>query len=324
LYKNDRDNNQFSEALKYYEKSHALATANNDPNLTTRTESMISTVHANMTDGKYDTAGILKQKKMYEARVREGGESSFDAVNFGVGYAEIIKRVQHRGVESERLFMKLREICQQVHGSDHKLTKHVHSKRSKQSSVWMRSEVTGDSYILMDYDVSFEKCIGMNKNMNVLSAILNESKGGGEFRMPIDSLSIDEVVFDNGTIVYSSPHQVECNGDLDKFVLGDMRCSQLVDEAMIIEYDQEVVDGRLKPAEMNFKGLKLGDVRAWDKDTGCYTIHWEDESIPPCKVPRDRVFVPNCICKKCIESNQQFMFTPNKHFPKNCEWDQDK
>lgn len=32
----------------------------------------------------------------------------------------------------------------------------------------------------------------------------------------------------------------------------------------------------------------------------------------------------NCICKKCIESNQQFMFTPNKHFPKNCEWDQDK
>ena len=90
------------------------------------------------------------------------------------------------------------------------------------------------------------------------------------------------------------------------------------------EYDQDLVDGKVKPTELNINNLKLGDIRAWDKDTKCYTIHWEDESIPPCAVPRDRVFVPNCICNKCIESNKQFMFAPNRHFPKNCEWDKDK
>ena len=178
--------------MKYYEKSHTLATANNDPNLTTRTETLVSTVRANMGDGKYDTASILKQKKRYESLVREGGESSVDAVNFGVQYAEIIKRVQHRGVESTRLFMKLREICQRFHGSDHKLTKLVHSKKP---SVWMTSEVTGDPYVLYDYDGSFERCVGFNKNIFALKEILDESKGEGGFRLPLETLSIDEVVF---------------------------------------------------------------------------------------------------------------------------------
>ena len=82
--------------------------------------------------------------------------------------SEHIKRVQHRGVESKRLFMKLGEICQRVHGSDHKLTKLVHSKRSELSSVWMTSEVTGDPYLLYDYDGSFEKCVGFNKNIYAL------------------------------------------------------------------------------------------------------------------------------------------------------------
>ena len=238
IYKNGGGKEHFSEALKYFEKSLGVAKANNDSELITRAESMISTVRANMGDGKYDTASILKQKKMYEARVREGGESSVDAVNFGVVYAETIRRVQHRGVESERLFMNLREICQQVHGSDHKLTKHVHSKKGEYS-VRMRSEGSGDSYVFFDYDGSFEKCMGMNQNVNVLKEILAESKEGGGFRLPIDSLSIDDVVFDNGTIVYSSPQPIESNsGGLDKFIVGDMRRAQLYDQEMFNEYDQ--------------------------------------------------------------------------------------
>ena len=311
----------FSEALKYFEKSLGVARANVDPELISRAESMISMVRANMGEAEHVKPAFINRKKMYETEA-QSCESSVDAIQLGVEYAESLKKLHHRGVESARLLMKLHEICQRVHGPDHKLTKLVCSKKSDRSSVWMRSEVTVDSYMLMDYDGSFDKCVVMNKSPNALLAMLSD---GGGLRLPIESLSIDEVVFDKGTIVYSSPQPVGCNGDLDQFVLGDMRRSQLVDEVMLEEYDQDVADGRAKPTELNFKDLVLGDVRAWDKDTKCYTIHWEDESIPPCAVPRDRVFVPNCICNKCIESKQQFMFAPNEHFPKNCEWDrQDK
>jgi len=284
---------------------------------------MISTVRSNMGGDEHVIASLHKQKKLYE-REAKSSESAVDTIHGGVAYAEAIKRVQHRGVESKRLLEKLREICQRVHGSNHKLTKHVREKNKTCFTVRMKFGGDGDSYILMDYDGSFEKCVGMSENLNVLNAMLSESKGGGGFRLPIDSLSLDDIVFDNGTMVYSSPQPVGCNGDLDKFVLGDMRMSQLVDMEKVREYEEDAVNGRVKPAELNFNVLTLGDIRAWDKDTKCYTIHWEDESIPPCKVPRDRVFVPNCICDKCIESNKQFMFVPNRHFPKNCEWDKDK
>ena len=284
---------------------------------------MIAMVRSNMGEDEGVTESLKKQKKLYEDMAKKS-ESSVDAIQIGVAHAEALKKRFKHGVESSRLFMKLREICQRVHGSDHKLTKLVSEKNETCFTVRMKSGGNGDSYILMDYDGCFEKCVGMSENLNVLSAILNESKDGGEFRLPINSLSIDDVVFDNGTIVYSSPQPFECNGDLDQFMLGDMRRAQLVDTEIMEEYDQDVFDGRVKPAELNFKDLKLGDIRAWDKDTECYTIHWEDESIPPCKVPRDRVFVPNCICNKCIEYNQQFMFAPNEHFPKNCEWDKDE
>lgn len=330
-YKNDGNKEQFSEALKYFEKSLAIVTANTkDPALISRAKSMISMVRSNIHKEEAENTNIhteevaFAQKDLYERAAKES-ESSVDAVQFGVSYAKFIKRVQHRGVESARLLMKLREICQRAHGSDHKLTKLVYSKKS-QSSVWMRSESTGDSYILMDYDGSFEKCMVLNKNPNALSECY-ESKGGGggEFiRLPLETLSIDEVVLYNGTIVYSSPQPIECNGDLDQFMLGDMRRLQIVDDEMWKEYEQDLFDGRLKPAELNFKDLKLGDIRDWDKETECYIIHWEDESITPCAVPRDRVFVPKCICNKCIESNKQFMHSPNNQFPGKCEWHQDK
>ena len=137
-------------------------TANDDPPLIARAETLISMTRSNMGDAGYDAGSLLKQKQMYEAEARKC-ESSIDAVQFGATYAEIIRKTHHRGVESARLFMKLREICQRVHGSDHKLTKLVHSKRSELSSVWMTSEVTGDPYLLYDYDGSFEKFVGFNK-----------------------------------------------------------------------------------------------------------------------------------------------------------------
>ena len=260
---------------------------------------MISMVRANMGEAEHVMASLHKQKKMYETEA-QSCESSVDAIQLGVEYAESLKKLHHRSVESARLLMKLHEICQRVHGSDHKLTELVRSKKSNQSSVWMRSEGNGYPYMLMDYDGGFEKCVVMNKDPTALFALF--AKGGGG--LPLESLSIDDIVFDKGTIVFSSPQPIECSGNLDQFMLGDMRFWQINDKEKREEFEQERVDGRFN-AELNFKDLKLGDVRAWDKDTKCYTIHWEDESIP-CAVPRDRVFVPKCICDKCIESNKQF------------------
>ena len=262
---------------------------------------MISMARSNMARHKMEEAAeeedltacyIQKRKQLYEIEAKKC-ESSIDAVGMGVSYAEAIKKVHHYGFESRRLFMKLREICQRVHGPDHKLTKLVCSTMKSCSTVWMRYNGNGDRFVFVDYDSSFKMCVGMRKN---------PLEGEG---LPFRPLSIDEAVFDNGTIVYSSPQPIESN-NVDQFMLGDMRLWLIMDDEKKKEYNQDFVDGRLKPAKLNFKGLKLGDIRDWDEDTECYTIYWEDESVVPCTVPRDRFFVPKCICDKCIESNKQF------------------
>ena len=89
------------EALKYFEKSLAVVATNDDPELVSRAEAMISMARANMNMGKdgYDNFHkeaeyAHKERYIFESKKCE---SSVDAVQFGVSYAEFMKRSQHRG-----------------------------------------------------------------------------------------------------------------------------------------------------------------------------------------------------------------------------------
>ena len=46
---------------------------------------------------------------------------------------------------------------------------------------------------------------------------------------------------------------------------------------------------------------QLGDVRSWNNETKCYTVHWEDESLEPCEVHQSNVRAPSCICNNCMK-----------------------
>ena len=47
---------------------------------------------------------------------------------------------------------------------------------------------------------------------------------------------------------------------------------------------------------------QLGDIRSWNSESKCYTIHWEDESLEPCEVHQSNVRVPKCISDERIQS----------------------
>ena len=293
--KNGGDKQLFSEAMKYFEKSLDVATANNFPEGISRAKALISMVRSNMGEAEHVTASLDQMEMIHEIEAKKS-ESSVDAIQSGVRYAEALKKSSKQGVKSTRLFMKLREICQRVHGSDHKLTQLVKKKKKDCSTTWMSSEGNGDRHIFMDYDGSFEKCVGLNKDLNIFQALSTETSI--ESLIPIQSLYIDDIVFDDGTPVFSSPHPISSNVDPNQFKLGDIRI-----------WDLGAGGSRnltITPTELNAQDLKLGDIRSWDKNTKCYTIQWEDESIEPCAVPRDRVFVPSCFCDGCMEFNKQF------------------
>ena len=285
------------EALLYFEKSLEVAKVNGLPDGIMRAKAMITAVRSNMGEAEHNAANLRHTKQMYEKEAKKS-ESSVGAIQLGVGFAETLKKIHHRGVECMRLLIKLREICHRVHGSDHKLTQLVCSKKDDCSTIFMKYEGNDNRLTFMDYDGCFEKCVAYNKQRESSKRGLSKREELSllplERMLVLQSLSIHDVVFENGTIVFSSPDPIVSNDSTNKFLLGDLRIWQ-VEENFSIE-----------PAELNAEHLVLGDIRAWNKDTESYTIHWEDENISPCSVPRGRVYVPCCICDECIKSNKQF------------------
>ena len=297
-YKNDLDKEKFVEALGYYEKSLDVATVNNNPEGINRMKTTITAVRSDIGELKLTSEPeYLEQiKELYEVEAGKN-ETSASTIQCGIQYAKALKKYHH-GVQSERLFQKLLKVCKRIYGSHHKLTKQVRSTKNEGSNVWMTSEGNGECYVFMHYDGSFEKFVGYDKNDKT-----KETEDGS--LLPVQSLSIDEVILDKGTIVFSSPNPIAHNDDPNQFVLGDISIWQLR-KGKVTTRD----DINTKPTELNSQDLKLGDVQSFDPETKCYIVHWEDESIETCSVPRGRVFIPLCICTACIESNAQFTAPP--------------
>jgi len=162
------------------------------------------------------------------------------------------------------------------HGADHEITKAVAYKQSiftcravsvssneadnlqHVKALSFEEYKDGDHYRFIRYDDSFERCIVKDGADN--------SDATKSF-----SLSTDDIIFALGTPVI-------CHDKNSDF--GDRIYCEETDYYTIRNLIGE--DGV----------LRLGDVRAWNNENKCYTIHWEDESLEPSIVHRSKVIVP--------------------------------
>jgi len=259
------DKQKLPEALKYLKKSLEVSTAHDLP--TDRVEGIISHMESEL-DGEYDEESL---KMMYEQKIDDLGKSSYGSIKSGLLYARALK-LNHQGVKAERLLMELQDISKQHHGSDHEITKAVSDKKS-----WFRSRIVSVSsneagrfqsssraLSFEDYDDDYDDNI---------AAIYRFMKYDGSFER-----CVVKEAQQNG---FTSNDEFSLFSDNIIFALG----------TPVICYDLENpdIDG------------KLGDVRAWNSESKCYTIHWEDESLEPCEVHQCNVRVPRCICDTCME-----------------------
>jgi len=66
---------------------------------------------------------------------------------------------------------------------------------------------------------------------------------------------------------------------------------------------------------------ELGDIISWDDETKCYTIRWEDESLEPCQIPRDKIRIPRCLCDECMGCGGNPFPLKDKKIPETAEED---
>ena len=111
------------EAIRYFEKSLEVSTANNFDNGIVRAKGLIRTVNSKLS-GQVNDDSLSSHKLMYEQRLKNSGESSCDSIKSGMHYAKALKN-HHLGVKAERLFIELYGISARYHGLDHEVTKDV-------------------------------------------------------------------------------------------------------------------------------------------------------------------------------------------------------
>ena len=259
------------EALRYLEKSLEVSTANKFDYGITRAKGLISMIKDKLADkGNEGAAESLKSHRMmYEQQINTFGKSSCDPINSGMQYARALK-YHHHGVKAERLLMELYKISLQNHGADHEITQRVSSMKSRYMS-------------------------------RIVSVASNEAGRFQSFR----ALSVKDYVSDSDCVVfYQLKH---CDGGIRErcIVEGPLICSNTTSNKEISLFTDDVIYALGTPiiclySEIAAIDQQIGDVRAWNNETKCYTVHWEDESIKPCEVHQSNVRVPNCICDKCL------------------------
>ena len=115
-------------ALRYFEKSLEVSTANNFDHGIVRAKGLIRMVNSKLS-GQVNDDSLKSHKLMYEQRLKWSGESHNDTIKSGMHYAKELK-CNHFGVKAERLFIELYGISARYHGLDHEVTEDVSSKRA--------------------------------------------------------------------------------------------------------------------------------------------------------------------------------------------------
>ena len=225
---------------------------------------MIDKVNSELCGGDND-GGLKSHKMMYEQKLGTYGKSSCDTIREGLTYAKALKN-HHHGVESETLLTKLYDISKRYQ-SDHEITQSVNSLKSH--------------------------CYA-----RVVSVSSNEASN----HETVQALSFKD--YDDDDV--PRYHFLEYDGSFDRCVIegpitydgGPTNKTSLSTDDIIFALGTPVICHGL---DYIIDG-ELGDIRSWDSESKCYTVHWEDESLEPCEVHQSNVRVSKCICDECIQS----------------------
>lgn len=148
------------EAIQYYEKARDIFKGINNITGVTLVENYIVNAKAKY-EGKNKEIKKeeLKQcQKMYELAVKTFGQDTPDTIRKGVNLS-IALREAHRGIEAERLLIKLAATSKQVHGLDHKTTKLAVTYRQKCKDRRVKVEGKSNWFQAIRYEEGGEKLV---------------------------------------------------------------------------------------------------------------------------------------------------------------------
>jgi len=256
-------------ALRYLEKSLEVSTANNYDYGIVRAKGLICMINSKLSGQTDDEENLKSHKMMYEQQTKKFGKSHPDPLKSGIQYAKRLKH-HHFGVKAERLFIELYEISTRYHGPDHELTKSVRNNKSHYMA-------------------------------RVVSVSSNEA---GRFQS-VQALSVKDYSDHNDTVVFYHIH--EYDGISKRCVVnGPLICSNTTMNNEVHLSTDDIIFALGTPVVCLDSGnadidQQLGDIRAWNNETKCYTVHWEDESLEPCEVHQSNIHAPSCICSNCMK-----------------------
>ena len=206
-----------------------------------------------------DAQAVLKHyEQIYECDVKKEGESSHGALMHGIGFAVELKGLNY-GVKAEKLLSKLYKISLRTRGPNHHLTKRIDEEMN---------------YVCVRHlSLQSEAC-----NAKASHALTVEKIYGGE-------------PFYNLTGYGDSFHTLTVKGPFS-FVDPNLQSHTMHTT------NDKVIFALGTPAFSHDAATfaKLGDIIAWNLETECYTIRWEDDTLDACAVHRSKVRVPRDVC----------------------------
>ena len=147
----DLTETRYKMSMTCYKKAHAiynLLGLKDDSDLVEKNMAVVKSAYALESAAGIDgrsTAPVLLDaaRDIYKRKISSDGLTSVQAMQSGVTYAERLKHA-HRGIESERLVMKLADGSLRVHGPDHNITISAHEllKAYKKRHVFELSNIS--------------------------------------------------------------------------------------------------------------------------------------------------------------------------------------
>ena len=253
-----RRKEDLDELVGYLEKSLEIRNKIGDHERAMQLKETIAMAKAKL-GSKDDAQAVLKHlEQIYECAVKKEGESSNSALMHSIEFAGELNR-QNYGVKAEKLLNKSYEISLRTLGPDHFLTKRIDEEMD---DVCIRS-------------LALQSEAGNAKSSRALTV---EEIDGGE---PFYSLTRYDGSFYTLTV----------NGPFSRVDPNLERCRfRTTNDNVIFDLGTPV----FSHDAASFG--QLGDIIAWNLETQCYTIRWEDDTLDACEVHQSKIRVPFDVC----------------------------
>jgi len=261
MIKEEDNTERIPQALMHLERSKAVLQKHGESIGIARIEALIIEATAEISED-YDVEGLIKcTEEKYNETIKERGPSALDTIQVGLDLARTLKN-HHYGWRAEGLFGELHKLSQLNHGDGHYLTKNAHEAmyRCLARMVSLPSDNGGQAIGFKEYhdedkDVIFYQLWNYDNNFETCAI---EGPFGRDREMSRSTLRLatTDIIYTLGTPVFFIPGDGEEHRHLFR---------------------------------------KLGDIRSYDPETKCYTVHWKDDSLEPCAVHHCNLVVSNGI-----------------------------